>query len=149
MSSWNEDRKSINRGGRFTLVWVLVIILFISLIGVAFWAFNVGSSGVRGQGDALVQKNSAENWTAAQARFEQDYQDIVATDQKITNAWSALQFDPTDKTLQTNYSGLTSYCLSKVARYNADARSYLSEDFRSVDLPAEIPTSNIATDCKE
>ena len=43
----------------------------------------------------------------------------------------------------------SSYCLSKAAGYNADARSYLSEDFRAADLPAQIDPNLSTTDCKE
>jgi hypothetical protein len=147
--SWRETRRDINRGARFGLGWWLILVLVALAVSAGIWALTVASSGPKGQGDALVQKNSAANWTAAQARFEQDYQDILATDQKIGAAHTALQVDPTDPTLQTNYTGLTSYCLSKVAGYNADARSYLSEDFRADDLPAQIDTTLSTTDCKE
>lgn len=149
MSDWKEERRELNRFGRFSLGWALLIVAVVLLAGAAVWGITVAVSGPKGQGDAEIKKNSAENWVAAQAQFERDYQDILATDQKITNAYTALQANPDDKTLQTNYAGLTSYCLSKVAGYNADARSFLSEDFRSADLPAEIKTTNSTTDCKE
>jgi hypothetical protein len=130
------------------LLGILAVVLIIA-IPIGFWAFNVATSEIKGQGDAVIEKNSAENWTAAQAGFEQDYQDILSSDLKIMNAFEALQATPDDKTAQTNYTGLKSYCLSAVAKYNADARSYLSEDFRAADLPAEIDTRNSTTDCKE
>lgn len=129
--------------------WWLLIVVIVAVVSAGAWGITVAASGPKGQGDAIIQKNSAQNWVAAQARFEQDYQDIIATDQKIVAAHTALQGAPADRTLQTNYSGLTSYCLSKVAGYNADARSYLSEDFRAADLPAQIDPNLSTTDCKE
>lgn len=149
MSGWRDAKRDINRGARFGIGWWLILVAVALAVAAAIWGVTVATSGVRGQGDAIVQKNSAANWVAAQARFEQDYQDILATDQKIVAAHTALQADPTDRTLQTNYSGLTSYCLSKAAGYNADARSYLSQDFRAADLPAQIDPNLSATDCKE
>jgi cytoskeletal protein RodZ len=148
-NEWREVRKDVNRSGRFLVLWIIVGVVVAGAIGVAIWGFNVGTSGVKGQGDAVIQKNSAENWVAAQAGFEADYQDILSSDLKIVNAYQALQATPDDKTAQTNYNGLKSYCLSVVAKYNADARSYLSEDFRAADLPSEIDTNNSTTDCKE
>ena len=78
---------------------------------------------------------------------------MKATDVKINNAYKMWKDDPTDKTAKQTYNGLQSYCLSVVSEYNADARSFLSEDFRSADLPSKIetegPTANPATDCKE
>lgn len=113
-----------------------------------FW-LNVALSGPKGVGDAIVEKNSSENWTAAQARFEEMYQDILATDKKIVSAHSALQLDPENPTLLTNYQGVVSYCVSVVGDYNAEARKFLSGDFRAADLPAEIDDLDPATNCKE
>lgn len=149
MSDWRDERRELNRFGRFGLAWWLVIVLVIVVIGAVLWGVRVATSGVRGQGDAIIQKNSASNWTAAQARFEQNYQEVVTSDQKIQNAYDTLQTDPSDATLRTNYDGLKSYCLSVVADYNADARSYLAEDFRAADLPSEISNIDQNTDCKE
>jgi hypothetical protein len=146
---WRSIRRDVDRGGRLGLKWWVIIVVVALAIGAGIWALTVAVSGPKGQGDAIIQKNSAANWVAAQARFEQDYQDILATDQKIVAAHTALQAAPADRTLQTNYSGLTSYCLSKVAGYNADARSYLSEDFRASDLPDQIDPTLSTTDCKE
>lgn len=149
MSEWKEFRRGANRGGRWALLWVLITVLVVAAISIGIWALTVLLSGPRGVGDAVIEKNSSENWVAAQAEFERGYQDVLSTDQKITVAYAALQADSENKTLQQNYTGLQSYCLSAAAEYNANARSYLSEDFRAADLPSEISTTNPATDCKE
>lgn len=148
--TWNRDeRREANRGLRWGLIWTIIIVLVIALISIAAWGFRVATAPVRGQGDAAITKYSAENWTAAQARFENEYQDVLATDQKIDLAADAATADPDDQTKADTLAGLRSYCLSAVADYNADARKYLSADFRAADLPDRIDTTDPATDCKE
>ncbi len=112
------------------------------------WAISVAVSGPKSQGDAIKTKNSAENWTAAQARFEKQYQSVIAADRKIAVHKSALDADPTNPTLQTNLTGVTTVCMSATADYDAESRKFLSEDFKSTDLPYQIDQTNPATDCK-
>jgi hypothetical protein len=143
--SWREERREANRAGRFVLVWVLVVIAIALLIGAVVWGIRVITSPVTGAGDAYATKNSAANWTAAQARFEDEYADIVATDRKIT----ATAGDADDKSTRGDtYRGLRSYCLSAVGEYNADARKYLARDFRAADLPPQIDNTDPTTDCE-
>jgi hypothetical protein len=149
MSDWREAKRDANRAGRFGLLWVVIVIIVTLVIGGAIWALNVATSGPRGQGDALIEQNSAENWTAAQARFEDLYADIEATDRKITVAGQAIAVNPNDKTAQQTYAGTVNYCLSVVGDYNAEARKYLAADFRASDLPTQIDNNSSATDCKE
>lgn len=127
---------------------VLAVVLGIVLISWAGWAISVATSGPKGQGDAIKTKNSAENWTAAQARFEKQYQSVIAADQKIAVHTSALAADPQDPTLRTNLTGITAACIAAVADYNAESRKFLSEDFKSTDLPYQISPTGPATDCK-
>lgn len=145
---WREIRRDVNRGGRLTLLWVGCVIVFALIVSGGLWFLNVITSAPKGQGDAYATKNSAANWTAAQARFEDEYADIVATDRKITIAAAALKADPDDATAKDTYAGTVNYCLSIVGDYNADARKYLARDFRAADLPEQIDDSNPATDCK-
>ena len=148
-----DDRREANKWFGLGLGWWVLIVIVAIALTAGIWGLQVATSGVKGQGDAQIQKNSAENWIKAQARFEQNYAEVKAADVKITNTYKMWQDDPTDKTAKQTYTGLQSYCLSVVAAYNADARSYLSEDFRSADLPDQIqtegPSANKATDCKE
>lgn len=124
-------------------------IVFVIALSVGIWVARVGTSGIRGQGNAVIQKNSAQNWTSAQARFESLYAEIVATDRKVTVAADYLAKHPGDKTATDTYVGTQNVCLSFVADYNAAARTYLAADFRAVDLPAQIDDRDPATDCKE
>lgn len=128
--------------------WVVVAVVVLLIAPVA-WGIRVATSEVRGQGDAVATKNSAENWTEAQARFEGYWADIQASDRQIAIAREALDASPKDRTAEENYYGLRTYCEGLVADYNADARSYLSEDFRAADLPSQIDPTNPLTDCKE
>ncbi len=145
---WNNTKRNANRAGLFGLSWALVIFVVIVLVSVALWGLKVVTSETKGKGDAITQKNSASNWVQAQAEFNQRYQDILATDRKIGTAKLALDADPSNAILQTNYNGLINYCISETGKYNSTAREYLKQDFRDADLTAEISTANPNTDCK-
>lgn len=128
---------------------VLGGVLLLALLTVGAWGVKVATSGIRGEGDAVIQRNSAENWTTAQARFEGLYAEIIATDQKVQIAKEALDANPDDRTATDNYYGTRTVCLSIVADYNAEARSFLAANFRAADLPDQIDSRNPATDCQE
>lgn len=150
MNNWydSDNPSTVVRGATWrTGVWVIAVLLFVSVIGVAVWGFGVLTSDVKGRGDAVVKKNSATNRISAQERFEDLYAEIVAADAKIGPARQAYKMNPSPVN-QTNLTGLTNYCLDVVADYNAEARKYTSEDFRSTDLPAQIDGFDSATDCK-
>lgn len=144
-----EDRREANRWFGLGIGWWLIMILVACAVGVAVWGITVATSGVKGQGDAQIQKNSAANWTKAQAEFERTYASIKAQDKNITIAWKELQADPKSPIKQQNYSGLVRNCNDTVANYNAKAREFLAKDFRASDLPSEIDQTDPSTDCKE
>src|SRR6478735_2178626 len=133
---------------KYALAWIGGI-LAVAVLGFGIWGVSVLVSGPVGVGNAIKEKNSSQNWTAAQAEFEDNYAEIIAADQKVTLAYTELQADPDDKALQTNYAGTANYCLVVVADYNADARKFLKEEFRSADLPDQISPLDPQTDCKE
>lgn len=138
-----QDRREARRWfGLGVAGWVAALVVALLLAG-GLWALRVGTSGIKGQGDALIEHNSAENWVSAQARFEGLYQEFDSTLVKIANLAPQVAASPDDKTLTTQLNGLRSHCATVAADYNADARSYLSQDFRSADLPDELD----ATDC--
>ena len=143
--SWNEyrnERRDIDKatawGASRIFLWVVIAIVVSAGIGAAIWGITVATSGIKGEGDGVIQKNSAENWLDAQARFEENYAEYESTIFKIKQAQKALQDDPDNAILQTNYQGTVNYCASLVADYNADARNYLREDFKAADLPDQI-----------
>lgn len=128
---------------------LIAFIVAVVLAPLGAWGFTVATAGIKGQGDAHIKKSSAANWTAAQARFEDIYADIVATDRKLTVAAAQKAADPGDKTAADTYLGTVNYCITAVGEYNAEARKYMAADFRAADLPAQIDNYDRATDCKE
>jgi len=129
------------------VVFGAVIVVVALVIGI--WALRVATAEPKGRGDAVIEKNSAANWTKAQARFEELYAEIVATDRKVTLAHDLLATDPGNRTARDTYVGTRNVCLSFVADYNAAARTYLAADFRAADLPGQITDTDPTTDCKE
>jgi hypothetical protein len=130
-------------------VWLIAVLAVVGLISVGAWGFRVLTSDVKGQGDSIIQKNSATNRIFAQQNFEERYQDILAADRRIDTVYLAWKADKTDPTLTTNLTGTINYCIDAVAEYNADARKFLLEDFKAEDLPDVISNTNPLTDCKE
>lgn len=121
---------------------IIGIVVFVSLISAAVWGVNVLTSDPKGRGDAYRQKESANNRIFAQQSFEQRYADIQATVAKIG---AAEKVRTESSEAETRYEGLTSYCAQVVGEYNAAARSYTTQDFRSADLPSQLDPT---TDCE-
>lgn len=131
------------------IIWTAIaVVIGVILLTWAAFAVSVALSGPKGVGDAIKTKNSASNWTAAQKEFEKRYEEVKTLDRQIAVHTKALESDPKNVILQTNVTGVTSGCMGAVADYNADSRSYLMEEFKSVDLPYQINDSLPATDCK-
>jgi uncharacterized membrane protein len=146
----SENPTKVARGAAWRFgVFILIFMAIFATLSLLFWGFRVVTSDIKGQGNAVIIKNDAVNRIAQQERFEQLYADIKAADLKVGVAYDALQVNPVDKTLQTNYTGTINYCISVVADYDALARKYSAEDFRSADLPEQIVRSDSSTDCKE
>lgn len=128
-------------------IGVVVVSVALGIWWVAYGA-KVYSSEFTGRGDAIIQKNSAENWVKAQAKFEDMYAGIVSQDQIITVMGETYDADPSAFN-KMNLDGARMVCLEQVGDYNAEARKYLSEEFRAADLPYEINTMSASTDCEE
>lgn len=140
---WDNVTYDARKIGWLSARWIVAIIAFVLLIGGVVWGVTVLLAPVKGEGDKRIIKHDATNMIAAQERFEDLYQDILSTDRKIQVAKEAK-----GDTAVTNLQGLQSYCLGVVGEYNAAARKYTQEDFRSVDLPKEIDNTNTEMDCK-
>ena len=132
-----------------TALKVVGIIVALVLLIWGGFALKVALSGPKGVGDAIIQKNSAENWTKAQAEFEDLYAGIQSQDKKLNAAAAVLAKAPTDRTYQQTYSGIQSGCTSLVAEYNAKSRKFLAADFKAADLPYQIDETDSRFDCKE
>ena len=150
-NNWYEsdNPSTVVRGASWRgAIWIIGVLVFFLLIGVVWWGFTVAASDPKGRGDAIKEKNSSTNRIAAQQRFEDLYADIRATDAKLAPAKAALDQNPSSQVRQTDFTGLTNYCLDAVGDYNAEARKYLSSQFRAIDLPSQIDTQVPETDCK-
>jgi hypothetical protein len=128
-------------------ITVLAVVVAVAIWWIAYGS-KVASSGIIGQGDAIIQKNSAENWTKAQAEFEELYAGIEAADRNIVVAYEAYDRDPSQFN-ETNYTGAQMTCQDLIGQYNAKARTFLAADFKAADLPDQIDQSLSTTDCKE
>lgn len=140
-NEWREFDRDSRRAGWRIVLWVIVAVVVATLIGWGIWALNVATSGPRGQGDGIIQKNSAENWVDAQARFEENYAEYESTLTRIETFYAVYQADPTEAVARTNWLGQISHCTDVVADYNADANNFLREDFRRASLPDQLDPS--------
>lgn len=123
---------------------ILAVLAVVALAVGGFWLKVVLSDPV-GQGNAIINKNDAVNRVNKQELFEDMYSDIKATDRKL----DALKAAAVDKTGKQNYASTVAYCFDVVGDYNAEARKFSAESFRSIDLPYQIDEFDPATDCKE
>lgn len=130
----------------WTIVTAITSVLILSL---GIYAFTVFTSDIKGRGDTVIIKNSANNRIAAQQRFEDLFTEIKATDAKMTQAAADKKAFPGDHTYATIYAGLANHCQDAVASYDAEARKVTAELFRASDLPAQIDPTDPKTDCLE
>jgi hypothetical protein len=135
-----------------SILVVFVISALVLLLPVAIWGLVVAFSWLAGQGDADIQKNSANNWTSAQAGFQRDNQtyqtfltQIRDAKQRVAdyekahpNLGNGTPFDPIqqrDDDLRDTVQALTQQCQNTASSYNTASQSYLSKDFKDAGLP--------------
>ncbi len=149
--------------------WIWVLIAAVIILPMLVWGISVATSGVRGSGDIVQQRNDADNRISAQAFFEDTYATIKAQDLKLTEAQADLdEFIATTpqpsssdlvqvqlytqqlKAKQTTVTGLQQICQDAVGSYNAEARKTIRGDWRSEDLPYQIDATSTTseTDCQ-
>lgn len=125
-----------------------------AVLGVAVWGAIVLFSGIKGQGDSVVKKNSSDNFISAQAGFVRDNEEFQADLVKIRDAAKQVKdfeaahptsngtpYDPNaerDTNLRTTLTGSTQSCQSVAADYNERSQSYLSQDFKNANLPERL-----------
>lgn len=152
MTKWydSDNPTTVVRGASWrSAIWIALAVVFILAVSAGIWALKVGTSDVKGQGDAARTKNSGTNRIAAQERFEELYAGVKAADQRLDSLAAAKKADPKDFVAATTYTGAVNYCIDLRAQYDADARKYTAEQFRAVDLPAQIDQLDPAFDCLE
>lgn len=141
MNADNDWRAAHYEAGRFigltARIWITILIIA-GLVGAGIWGLTVLTSGPKGQGDGIIKNNSAENWIKQQAKFEDLHAEYESTLVRIDQFKIAAESNPNDAIAQTNYNGQISHCTDVVAKYNAATRSFLSEDWKSIDLPPSL-----------
>lgn len=139
---------SITKDGAKGLGLVFVFLIIVAVISGAIWAFGVLTSPIKGKGDAAKINYSAENWTQKQAMFQHSYNGIIAYDKDITRYKEMIATGDDDRMNKELLNGVTSACIQEVSKYNAESEVYLSQDWKSINLPASIDNTDPATDCK-
>jgi hypothetical protein len=159
-NSWEKgfDKRPVRTGLRLTLAVVGCVLLVAAIV----WGVTVVVSGIKGQGDSVIKKNSADNFISAQATFERDNetyktflaqikdakQQLDAFKQEHGTAPNGTPYDPTldqENNLQTALTGLKQQCQNTVTDYNTKSRSYLSEDFKDNGLPESLDPTLCST----
>lgn len=131
MSYVKEGAKGVGAILGMIFLWLAII----AVVGGAIWGFNVMTSGVKGQGDAVRINNSAENWTEKQRKFEKLNEAVISNKDLVALHKENLAADPDNLTLKQTLAGVRSGCVKSVSAYNAESRMVLSQDWKSPDLP--------------
>lgn len=126
-------------------IWIGVFVAIV-VLSLGVWAFRVASSDLKGQGDAIINKNDEVNRVAAQERFEELYAEADKASDNIETMRAAAESNPKSNVAQTNLTGAITYCRGVVADYNAEARKYSSADFRAIDLPVSLDADYYCSD---
>lgn len=155
---WGEDLE--DKPVKTIFKWIVIGFCTIVVLLVAVWGLGVAFSWWQGQGDAYQQKNSSQNWTSAQHSFlqqyntEKQYVSEIAQARKKLNDWEKAnpepQGDPAAQTIwsqqeqgyQTPIDGFQQECQTTVTNYNTDSQSYLTEDWKSANLPPTLSLSD-------
>ena len=146
-----------------TIVKGLGIVLAITVLIVGGFLLKIALSDPVGRGNQIIEENSSNNRTSAQAFFEDTYETIKAQDTKITQAneellsyqatprpatqITAQQYDERLRQLNQNVTGLKNICTDATADYNAEARKTIRAKWRSTSLPYQIDNTDPSTDC--
>lgn len=120
---------------------VLAVVAIIALV-IGGWAIKYYTADVRGKIDANETIKSGNNRIAQYDKFFNACSSIKSLESKIDASTSELaQADPSDRgRLLSNISGQLGARAEAINNYNADAnKSYTNGQFRSSNLPAQIP----------
>lgn len=155
--SWDERKEDFEykptrtavKGTVHVGIWIGVVIVVFGGIAIAVWGFGVGTSDIKGRGDAEIIKNDARNRIRAQEGFETMWNTVITADKNLTLTAEALAKTPDSAKLQTELTGQQMICNDAVGIYNAAARKFTQEEFRAADLPVQIDITKSETDCKE
>lgn len=137
MDEWGETKAWTRRFMGLTFVVWLILFLLVAVTSIGLWAFGVFTSDIKGKGDAIKQKNAANNRIFQQAQFRDQNETITGygTQIKIAKAAVASASSSTKPARETELLGLQQVCVDTVNDYNARAKQYLAQQFRDADLP--------------
>lgn len=155
-NSWDEREDDFEykpvrqtaKGIGWTGVLVVVALVVFGGIGIVLWLGRVGTSDIKGQGDAEITKNAAANRIRAQEGFLDKWNAIITADKNLTLTAEQLVKNPTSVKLQTELTGQQMVCNDAVGVYNAAAKKFTQQEFKDADLPDKIDETKTETDCK-
>jgi hypothetical protein len=151
-NSWEKgfDKRPVRTTLRLWAVLIAAILVTAAIV----WGVTVVVSGIKGQGDSVIHKNSSDNFISAQAGFIRDNEEFNTDLVKIRDAAKQVKdydaahptsngtpYDPNaeyDHDLRTTLTGLTQTCQNTAADYNTRSSSYLTEDFKDAGLPLKL-----------
>jgi len=153
-AGWEKD---LERRPFWTVTKAVVAVILTVLVLIALvFGITTGFSYWWGQGNAVQQKNSTQNFLAAQQEFHLDQNAVTLDVQKIATDkanlaqfqqahpdWSGngTPYDPDAQqygNLQVTLQGDQRDCLNHIQDYDTAAQSFLTEDWRGADLPPTL-----------
>jgi hypothetical protein len=142
--SVNEFAPSQPRIASWIVGWTIFAVLLIGGVTAGLWATGVLFADVSGKGNARKQLKSADYRITAYDHFFNLCASVQTTEQALNASFvelSGATGDDADR-IRTNITGQTVARAEAVNQYNADARkSYTLGQFRSSDLPYQLPTT--------
>ena len=133
---------------------VFLGLLAVALIFLGIYAFRWFYAEPKGQLEAREQIQSGDNRIQKQELFETLFADVEAYDDQINvTAQTLTQSEASGNQKDISFyrqilNGQMNQCIDATQQYNAEARFVSAEQFRSVDLPPEIPSTYVDYDCK-
>lgn len=144
------DSASRSVGWRVAL-WIALGVLFLGGLTAGIYWIKVATAPVKGWGDQQIIVNDGRNRVNAQEWFAGKYGFVMAQDAKLANMREQLEATkgtPDESFWRTNLSGATNLCLQAIHEYNAEAMKISRGQWRSPDMPFQLPDDSGSTDCQ-
>lgn len=120
----------------------LLAALLVIILPIGLWAFGVFSSGPRGAGGVIKDRNSSQNIEQWSSTFNGEYQQLAAYQSQIQTIQAGIKAGTGTSQDQIDLQGLQLNCQSAAAKYNADTQNTLAV------IPAGLPASiSLSTYC--
>jgi hypothetical protein len=149
MSDWQEIDRTSRRGGLRIGGWIVVAVIFFSLLGGGVFLVKTLIADPIGQAKQYQRIHADPNYRIAQ--YDHFYDTCAAIQSAETRRASALSMWRTDKTnaqYVANSAATTNIRAQVINQYNADARKAdTAANFRASDLPYQISLKGNHTSC--